>query len=63
MVPTNTAIYSALPWHGRHSVDPSTRSDRNIGALDQGQLSKLENHVVEGRYETSRVPLDLLVPW
>ena len=55
MLPTNTAIYSALPWHGRHSVDPSTRLDTNIAASDQGQLSKLENRVVEDRYGTSRV--------
>ena len=56
MVPTNTAIYLVLPWHGRHSVDPSTRLDTNIAASDQGQLSKLENRVVADRYGTSRVP-------
>ena len=63
MVPTDTAIYSALPWHGRHNVDPNTRLDTNIAALDQGQLSKLENRVVEDQYGTNTVPLDWLVPW
>ena len=56
-MPTGTAIYSALPSHDIRNVDPSTIWDKSTQVSSQGQLSKLENHVVEDRYETSRGPL------
>lgn len=62
MVPTDTAICSALPWHGIRNVDPSTILDTNIEALSRGQLSEQENHVIEDRYGTSKVPLAWLAP-
>lgn len=53
-LPTDTAIYSALPEHGIHNADPSTKLDKKIQASGQGQLSELENHVIEDRYGTSK---------
>ena len=55
--PTSTATCSALPSHDIRNVDPSTISDKNTRVSGQGRLSKLENHVVEDRYETSKGPL------
>ena len=57
MVPTDTATYSALPWHGIRNVDPSTILDTNIEVSNRGQPSELESHVIEDRYGTSKVPL------